>query len=103
MTAWIAALVLSVAITQQAPAPGTEPVHASEALVQEVRALRQAVEAVLATNVRVQLLMGRLQLQEARIQSLIQQNRDIDAQLGAITAQRDLFHQQQRMMVRTSS
>jgi hypothetical protein len=97
MTACIPALVLGLAMAPQAPAAAPDASH-SQAIVQELRALREAVEQVLATNVRVQLLMGRLQLQEARIQALVRQSADIDSQVQGMAAERQALEQQRRMM-----
>jgi len=95
MTGSVTALALSLA-TLQAPAAPPPPALATEALVQEVRALRQAVEEALAANVRVQLLMGRLQLQEARIQSLVRQGVEIDSQIQNMVWERQGLASQQK-------
>ncbi|HET9262374.1 MAG TPA: hypothetical protein VFO14_04975 [Vicinamibacterales bacterium] len=60
--------------------------------------LREAVEQVLSTSVRVQLLMGRLQLQEARIQALVRQGAEIDSQLAGMEAERQSLANQRRML-----
>ena len=99
MTAWISAFVIGLAAAQQVP-PVPMDSGVSDAVVQELRALREAVEGVLSTSVRVQLLMGRLQLQETRIQSLVQQSREIDAQLAGMTTDRVNLEQQRRIMER---
>jgi len=95
MTGWISALLLGLATAPLAP---QDPALGSQAIVQELRALREAVEQVLATNVRVQLLMGRLQLQEARIQALVRQSAEIDSQIAGMAAERTALEQQRRMM-----
>jgi chromosome segregation ATPase len=93
------ALVVAAGTVQGAPdAPG-----ATTALVQELRALREAVESVLATNVRVQLLMGRLQLQEARIQALVRQSAEIDSQLAGMASERQAISEQVRVMEHASN
>lgn len=98
MTAWLPLLVLGLTTAPQTPAASPGAAVNSEAIVQELRALREAVEQVLATNVRVQLLMGRLQLQEARIQALVRQSTDIDSQVQGMAAERQALEQQRRMM-----
>lgn len=98
MTGSIIVLALAVA-TLQAPADAAQqPAAATEALVQEVRALREAVEQVLSASIRVQLLMGRLQLQEARIQALARQNAEIDSQLAGLTSERQSIAFQRKML-----
>ncbi len=92
MTGFITSVLVTVAVAQQ-PAPQSD----MSALVQEVRALRQAVEQMLAANVRVQLLMGRLQLQEARILSLGRQSTDIEARLSALRQEKDSLAMQQKV------
>jgi hypothetical protein len=97
MTGLVCSLAAALALAGQNPAPQPDPLS-SQAIVQELRLLREAVEAVLATNVRVQLLMGRLQLQEARIQSLVRQGTEIDSQLAGMEAERQALGNQRRML-----
>ena len=52
----------------QAPAAGTDVLPA---LLQEVKGLRAAMEQMAASNAQAQLLIGRLQLQESRMNSMI--------------------------------
>ena len=98
MTTWIPALILGLVVAPQTPATTPDSALSSQAIVQELRALREAVEQVLATNVRVQLLMGRLQLQEARIQALVRQSAEIDSHIAGMAAERTALEQQRRMM-----
>jgi protein subunit release factor A len=91
-------LGVALLVAGQSPMPAQDSASSSAALVQEVRALRQAVEEVLATSVRVQLLMGRLQLQEARIQALIRQNAEIDSEISSMSAERQAIQSQVRAM-----
>jgi hypothetical protein len=93
MTGLITSVLVTVAVAQQPPPPA----DGLSALVQEVRALRQAVEQMLAANVRVQLLMGRLQLQETRILSLGRQSTDIEAQLQSLRQEKDGIAMQQKV------
>ena len=94
MTGFITSVLVSVAVLGQQPAPQADSMSA---LVQELRALRQAVEQMLAANVRVQLLMGRLQLQETRILSLARQSTDIEARLTALRQEKDGLAMQQKV------
>lgn len=98
MTGFLSSLAVALVVAGQAPAPQPDVALNSAAIVQELRALREAVEGVLATNVRVQLLMGRLQLQEARIQALVRQSTEIDAQIAGMGAERQALTHQQRAM-----
>ena len=94
MTGFIVSALVSAAVLGQQPAPQAD---STAALVQELRALRQVVEQMLAANVRVQLLMGRLQLQETRILSLARQSTDIEAQLAGLRQEKDGLAMQQKV------
>ena len=94
MTGFIASALVSVAVLGQQPPPQPD---STAALVQEVRALRVAVEQMLAANVRVQLLMGRLQLQETRSLSLGRQSTDIEGRLMGLRQERDGLLVQQKV------
>ena len=98
MTGFLGSLGIVLVVAGQAPAPQQDAGLNSSAIVQELRALREAVESLLATNVRVQLLMGRLQLQEGRIQALVRQSTDIDSQIAGMGAERQALATQQRTM-----
>ena len=56
------------------------------ALLVEVRGLRAAMEQMASAGPRVQLAMGRLQLQEQRVNTLVRQLEAIRNDLAAITA-----------------
>ena len=94
MTGFITSALVSVVLLGQQPAPQAD---STAALVQELRALRQAVEQMLAATVRVQLLMGRLQLQETRILSLGRQSTDIEARLAGLRQEKDGLAMQQKV------
>jgi len=98
MSTWIPAIILGLAVAPQTAGTPPEGAFTSQAIVQELRALRETVEQVLATNVRVQLLMGRLQLQEARIQALVRQSAEIDSKIESMAAERTSLEHQRRMM-----
>jgi len=97
MTALLGSLALALALAGQDPAHQPETLM-PQAIVEELRLLREAVEQVLSTSVRVQLLMGRLQLQEARIQALVRQGAEIDSQLAGMEAERQSLANQRRML-----
>jgi hypothetical protein len=98
MTGLVSSLALALAFAGQTTAPRPDDPLSSQAIVQELRLLREAVEQVLATSVRVQLLMGRLQLQEARIQALIRQGSEIDSHLAGMASERQGLTNQRRML-----
>jgi chromosome segregation ATPase len=58
-------------------------------LLQEVRALRVAIERFTVAGARAQLLLGRLQMQEGRIATLSRQAQDVHARLGEMQRDRD--------------
>lgn len=105
MSAVSAVAALLVALTTSQATPREAPSGASAAdaaIVRELRALRESVERFMTANVRVQLLMGRLQLQEARIQTIARQATDLDAQVVQLTRERDEVTRQQSAMQRMS-
>jgi chromosome segregation ATPase len=105
MSALSAFALLFAAVTAGQVAPQQERPSTSgadAALVSELRALRESVERFLTANVRVQLLMGRLQLQEARIQTIGRQATDLDGQMLQLSRERDELTQQQSAMERMS-
>jgi chromosome segregation ATPase len=67
-------------VRAQAPA-GTGPVDIMPALLEEVRGLRHAMEQMSTAGPRVQLALGRLQLQEQRINHAIKRADDARARL----------------------
>ena len=97
MTGLLGSLALALALAGQDPAHQPETLM-PQAIVEELRLLREAVEQVLSTSLRVQMLMGRLQLQEARIQALVRQGAEIDSQLAGMEAERQSLANQRRML-----
>jgi len=65
----------------QAPAARDQDVLA--ALLVEVRGLRAAIERMAAAGPRVQLALGRLQLQEQRVNTLLRRHDDIKARIAS--------------------
>jgi hypothetical protein len=57
------------------------------ALLQEVRLLRQAIEALAGTNARVQIVFGRLQMQEQRAATTARRLEDVRGALSKIVVQ----------------
>lgn len=57
------------------------------ALLQEVRLLRQAIETLVGTNARVQIVFGRLQLQEQRTATTARRLEDVRSALSKVVGQ----------------
>lgn len=70
-------------VRAQAPA-GTGPVDIMPALLEEVRGLRHAMEQMSSAGPRVQLALGRLQLQEQRITNAIKRADDARNRLAPL-------------------
>lgn len=84
----VAALSMGVGIQAQRTTQGASDPQPTE-LLQEVRALRVALERFTVAGTRSQLLLGRLQMQEARIVTLGRQAREIRAQLLEVRRDRE--------------
>ena len=66
--------------------PGPDAAHGfGEQLLQEVRALRVAIERMTVAGTRAQLLFGRLQMQEQRMTSLGLYRDKVDGRAGMLT------------------
>lgn len=98
----LAILVAALTAAQSQPREAVTVPSAEPGVVRELRALRESVERFLAANVRVQLLMGRLQLQEARIQTIVRQASDLDTQMAQLTREREEVIRQRSAMERLS-
>jgi chromosome segregation ATPase len=72
---------------QAREAHGVQEAQTAAQLLQEVRALRLAIERMTVAGTRAQLLFGRLQMQEQRMTSLAKQLQDTRARLASV--QRD--------------
>jgi chromosome segregation ATPase len=72
-------------VAGQAPAGGDQNVTA--ALLVEVRGLRQAMERMASAGPRIQLALGRLQLQEQRVNTMLRRHDDVKAQIASIETQ----------------
>ena len=87
--ALLAAVVLMAGWTvvrAQAPGnPGTPDLM--PALLEEVRGLRAALEQMSSAGARVQLALGRLQLQEARVSTTVKRLDEARTRLGQLQAQ----------------
>ena len=69
-----------------APVAAAQQNDAAE-LLKEVRLLRQTIETITATNIRVQIVFGRLQIQEQRTVSATQRLEAARQKLGEIVEQ----------------
>lgn len=82
--ALVAVLVLtSGALVARLPAEQQSP--AQTELLAEVRLLRQAIESLAGTNARVQIVFGRLQLQEQRTATAARRLDDLRGALAAVS------------------
>jgi predicted transcriptional regulator len=76
---------------------GTAPASVLDALLAEVRSLRVAMEQMASAGPRVQLALGRLQLQEQRVNTLVRRQESIRAQIAETERMRDtLMHRNQQ-------
>ena len=81
--------IAGTALAQNRPAPQAAPAaDPIAALTSELRALRAEIAETARANIRLQLLVARLQLQEQRIIYLDRQRNDMSARLAGIQQQR---------------
>ena len=78
--------------TQRQPAPAS-----LDDLLAEVRAIRTELQQVSGASIRAQLMVGRLQLQEQRINSILQQLNTNRNQLNEVERTRALLAPQMKM------
>ena len=90
-------IVMALIVSAFAAARGhaQEPQSVLPALLTEVRGLRAAMEQMASAGPRVQLALGRLQLQEQRINTLIMKLDSTRERLA--TAQREVVQNQQQL------
>jgi chromosome segregation ATPase len=80
----VAALALAVGVFGDGVL-ARQQTTASTELLTEVRLLRQAIEGLAGTNARVQIVFGRLQLQDQRTAAAVQRLDTVRMMLGAAT------------------
>jgi chromosome segregation ATPase len=83
-TRWVigfVAIICCVMALPSAQSPNSEPPPGTADLLAEVRGLRAELNQFATASIRAQLFMGRLQLQEHRIQLLSQQIMEAQAEL----------------------
>jgi chromosome segregation ATPase len=85
--------VLRASAAPQAAAAGAD---VQAALLTEVRALRLAIEQMATVAPRVQLAMGRLQLQEQRVATLVRRQQELHS---SVTGTESSIDEQRRMLV----
>jgi chromosome segregation ATPase len=102
LTLTLSALVIGLAVRTPAFAPGVQVRQAAAAaeadvlpaLLTEVRGLRAAMEKMASAGPRVQLALGRVQLQEQRINSLI---RRLDEMRAAVAEAQGEYDRRQEV------
>ena len=89
--------VALVALASQGAVVGQEPTRESvmDTLLLEVRALRGAIEQMTSASARIQLAVGRLQIQEQRVSGLLRRLNEVRQSLAA--AERRLSEEQARL------
>lgn len=83
---FVTSLLLAAIILQVTPARAQTAAN-QDVLLQEVRLLRQAIETLAGTNARVQIVFGRLQLQEQRAATTARRLDDLRGALSKVVLQ----------------
>lgn len=84
---FLVSLTLASVILHSTPCQAQSTGSDKDALLQEVRLLRQAIEALAGTNARVQIVFGRLQLQEQRAATTARRLEDVRGALSKVVGQ----------------
>lgn len=87
MIRFLISLTLASVILQATPCQAQSAGGEKDALLQEVRLLRQAIETLVGTNARVQIVFGRLQLQEQRAATTARRLDDLRGALAKVVGQ----------------
>ena len=84
LTGITVAAALAIAVMVAGPVRGQEPSGGdlTSALLVEVRGLRAAIEQLASSNARIQLAIGRLQIQEQRLNALLRQQAEVRQRLA---------------------
>jgi cell division protein FtsB len=77
-----AALMTTAVVAGQARSQEPSGGELTSALLVEMRGLRVAIEQLASSNARIQLAIGRLQIQEQRVNALLRQQADARQRLG---------------------
>jgi hypothetical protein len=83
---FVTSLTLTAVILQASPARAQSAAN-QDVMLQEVRLLRQAIETLAGTNARVQIVFGRLQLQEQRAATSARRLDDLRGALSKVVMQ----------------
>lgn len=84
---YLAAVTLVSALAYAPPCQAQATGIDKDPLLQEVRLLRQAIETLVGTNARVQIVFGRLQLQEQRAATTARRLDDLRGALAKVVGQ----------------
>lgn len=80
-------LIVAFLVGNSGPASAQSESSERTALLQEVRLLRQAIETLVGTSARVQIVFGRLQLQEQRTATTARRLEDVRGALSKVVNQ----------------
>ncbi len=94
-TVIVVAIVVTAAVAR---VPAQQTASTQTELLTEVRLLRQAIEALAGTNARVQIVFGRLTLQEQRVSNAAKRLDDARAALTKMTQEIDGMTEHSRLM-----
>ena len=98
--AFIGVVIVIVAIAFVARVPAQQSVPQTSELLTEVRLLRQAIQSMVSANARVQIVFGRLTLQEQRTATAAKRLDETRAALRKTTQELAMFGDQAEMMAR---
>jgi predicted nuclease with TOPRIM domain len=92
LAALVVLALVRASVSAQTAAPAQNP-EVLSALLVEVRGLRAAMEQLAGAGPRVQLAMGRLQLQEQRVNTLLRRLDEVRASLTTVERDADQMRQ----------
>ena len=95
-----AAVVIAIAIGLAVRVPAQQTVSTQTELLTEVRMLRQAIQSMVSANARVQIVFGRLTLQEQRTAAAAKRLDETRAALRKVTQEIAVLSDQAEMMER---
>jgi hypothetical protein len=90
-----AALMTTAVVAGQARSQEPSGGELTSALLVEMRGLRVAIEQLASSNARIQLAIGRLQIQEQRVNALLRQQMEVRQKLS--DAEREQAEEQARL------
>ena len=98
--AFIGVVIVIVAIAFAARVPAQQTVSTQTELLTEVRLLRQAIQSMVSANARVQIVFGRLTLQEQRTATAAKRLDETKAALRKVTQELAALSDQAERMAR---